>query len=611
MCGLVYQTIFIIFIRTVYSDLTNSNEINNNVIPILPDNLFFQMCLLSRSLANTFHMSTFLYKISDDTLPSHFFVILNIMIGPIVLTNTVDLVNNDCILIITQSVITLNELLIDSEFDWNYRRYYVVILTEKSENVETIFEILWMKYKVINVLMSYFKNLDNIIIYKPFSSQNKIKIMSVDQLYEMKNLIKYRMKNMNGNLLKITMFQKRLTAILDQDGKYHGIDPDILNIVAKAMNFVPILQAPADGERYGYQQENGKFTGALGDILNNRSVFVANGMFIKDYKSSDLEFTTPILFDQLCLAVPKSEQIPQWKKMFLCFSHQVWCGILATYITALLFWCAIHKIQREKKFDCSLTVIQFFSIFLALPCHMKLCGTSERLFIMSSITFGIVMANCFQGSLVNILSNNAYKKEITTMEEFDLSGLRIFTTSQNLHDTFATDDNNPTLDSLVKKFTIYNKSDDILMNVASERFGAAIGRRVDLNFKIAYSYMRENNPLIHIVEECPRSYYISYVILKKSPYLNTINYVLSCVFESGILESSFMGNGIDFKFKNKNNWKEQIVFELDHLWLAFIFLLSGIWLSTFVFFVEIITARYLKKSKLKDQNEFTGPEFLN
>lgn len=58
-----------------------------------------------------------------------------------------------------------------------------------------------------------------------------------------------------------------------------------------------------------FQEENGSFNGALGDVLYKRTEFIVNAIFIKDYETRDLEFSTYVYHDKLCVVVRSADMV--------------------------------------------------------------------------------------------------------------------------------------------------------------------------------------------------------------------------------------------------------------------------------------------------------------
>lgn len=64
------------------------------------------------------------------------------------------------------------------------------------------------------------------------------------------------------------------------------------------------------------QQENGLFLGALGDLLYQRTEFIMNAFFIKDYETRDLQFTSAVYGDEMCVVVRSADLVHKFALIF-------------------------------------------------------------------------------------------------------------------------------------------------------------------------------------------------------------------------------------------------------------------------------------------------------
>lgn len=163
-------------------------------------------------------------------------------------------------------------------------------------------------------------------------------------------------KNYNGYPLRGIIFPATMTFLRSEspilnktnkaiDGKqdtgtpreelYFGLDVEVAKELARRLHFTWRARDTSDGMDYGFrvyiykgadghfayslylclsahlifQGEDGTFNGGIGDIINGRADFTANGFFIKDYLSREVEFSTPTYSDKLCIIVRSAERV--------------------------------------------------------------------------------------------------------------------------------------------------------------------------------------------------------------------------------------------------------------------------------------------------------------
>lgn len=342
-------------------------------------------------------------------------------------------------------------------------------------------------------------------------------------------------------------------------------------------------------------------SGSIGEIVYGRADIAFNGVFIKHYHSEDIQFTTPVHFDQVCFVVPKALTKPKWKTVFLTFDLSIWISVWFSYWIVLVVWFVIRR-TKEAHFDKLLLSVNLYRIFLMMPINRIRSTLSERIIVLSSVLFAFVVASSFQGSMIKFLTYETYEQDMSQIAELAESNLPIMTASLNLKELFETDEN-PIMSKLLTKFLWRENNSDILGQISQKRNAAAIGRKSDMEEKIAASYVKNNQILLHIVEECPRSYHIAYLVPKMSPYIAVFNDVINYFIEAGITNSWFIHAK---PFRSLTDYhtslkQTQVVFTFENVRIAFMILVSGLVLSCFVFVGEVVRA-YFERFSLSGTN---------
>lgn len=79
-----------------------------------------------------------------------------------------------------------------------------------------------------------------------------------------------------------------------------------------------------DGLKFGFRYPNGTLTGAIRSVQSRKCDIAAIGCFIKDYETRDVDFSSPIYSDNLCLAVKKAGRIPPFILPLIIFDKTLW-----------------------------------------------------------------------------------------------------------------------------------------------------------------------------------------------------------------------------------------------------------------------------------------------
>lgn len=95
---------------------------------------------------------------------------------------------------------------------------------------------------------------------------------------------------------------------------------------------------------YGWLLDNGTFVGSIGNILRKDIDVSFNGRFIKYYDTFDVNFMTPVLFENFCIVAPKALKIPEYLRIFQCFRPTVWVAIVIINLILGGVWFSTKKI---------------------------------------------------------------------------------------------------------------------------------------------------------------------------------------------------------------------------------------------------------------------------
>ncbi|KAL1463295.1 hypothetical protein WDU94_015058 [Cyamophila willieti] len=351
------------------------------------------------------------------------------------------------------------------------------------------------------------------------------------------------------------------------------------------MNFTPIISEPADGNRYGWRSDNGNYTGMLGELINNRAEMGFNSIFIKNYHTTDIAFTTAFDVDDVCLVVPKSKLKPEWQGIFLAFDETTWLLIFLTYLFCVAVWYWIKSVIYET-FDHALLMLNVFQAFILAPLHQEPRYYSEKVVFLSILLFTLVISNSFQGSLVRLLTHPTYEPDINSLADLDESGLPIRSTANNLREMFETYDNtNVIYRNLYNKFVFTpDKSENILTRVSYRQDVAGIARK-NIAIQSMKNYIDDDKVLLHIVPECPISYNLALMFKKQSLYIHVINDIILLLVQSGILNSYYITNTTGI-IRVYNQHKHHQIFTIDNVYIAFIILMLGYTIALVAFGFE-------------------------
>lgn len=474
--------------------------------------------------------------------------------------------------------------------------------------------LLWKKYKLLNVIALTPCSCDQnkIFIWKPFyptsnSTWGALDVfpMSIEDhsVHRMLNTI----RSMHGYPMKVSIFErlptatKHLSAFMQQNfiyqnlihsGGYSGVDGAILENFSKFMKFnLTIVGCEATSECFGSVYPNGTLTTSLGLIASHQVELSANGRFLKQYNTSKIEFTSIIYSDQVCFIVRKAPVVPSWMFLYKAFDHYSWMCIFLTMDCWIFFNILIKILSAmilKKKLEFKMSV--FISI-LHTPNNPNF-KRGLAIFTTVCLIFSVIYTGIFQAVAVKIFSIVSRFEDINTLQDLldddyiILSSLDIFSEDQT--------DIIKKLNQKVRK----SFDDKALVNVAtSSRKYATLERKRDAEYIIeSYYTTAEDEPILHIVKECPASYFMAYIVPYDSPYRKRFDQLISVFREAGFIEYwyNLMVENLILEQKvqqNRGRRGKKRPFALKDVQFPFILLMVGLSLSTVIFTIEMFVKR--------------------
>uniref|UniRef100_A0A8W7PCU9 Ionotropic glutamate receptor C-terminal domain-containing protein n=1 Tax=Anopheles coluzzii TaxID=1518534 RepID=A0A8W7PCU9_ANOCL len=395
-----------------------------------------------------------------------------------------------------------------------------------------------------------------------------------------------------------------------------GLDGMLLGNLAVALNFTAETMDASDGQEYGYRLKNHTFVGSLGDLLQYRTDVSFNVRFMKYYDTHGIEFLHPIYSDQLCILSPKSLEIPQWLAIFLCFHPYVWTsfvvvGFAGGYCWYLLKRWTLRKVSRYRQHLLKGDRAQY--TVLSIEMWLVLLGASstylpvrmiERTLLVAFLIANVIISGTFQGTLTTAFSTKSYYKDLNTLAALDKSELPIATSSRSLLDIFGNDSLSPLYQSLKGKLQILNES--ARHRAAFQRDVCCIERHSDVHLIINTEYIRPNGqPMLHVVDECPRVYSLAYIVRKGWPFAPLFNAAIYRFVESGLCmkwyEDTETALILQKRIRQLREQEEEPALRkltMIDMQTSFYIMGLGMLLSFSVFIVETFVGRGLKCSQL-------------
>ncbi|XP_066904786.1 uncharacterized protein [Halyomorpha halys] len=409
---------------------------------------------------------------------------------------------------------------------WNVEFYYLLYFVEYNPEVKNIFYYLWDIHRIHRVFV-VFKKSDQIETFDPVL--RKVQRTPIAVLFNI-NLLNRRLPDWN----KTDFYTVYAGLYADKLKKSRSflVDRLTLDAVTERLNMrLKIKNTTDDSIKFGFRSANGSFYGTFKELVNHRANMTAQAHFLKMPNILDsLTYSVYARADKICIAVPRTEQIPRFVESFKSFNITVWISILFIYVvtavTLSFFRFFFRRVSRRMIYDTSLP-LTMFGICLGFPVVYIPRMHFEKLILSSILLVSFVVVSVMQSTLNAILSTPpSFYKFPNTRDEFNEQRANVWTSSKDLIDSYVAAgytgvqfhlktaaDQKKDLNSIVYSGGILEKT-------------AAFLQAKDLEFIFVKMQM---------TEACPVQHNIAYLYPKGSPFEEPVNWILSSLVESGVM----------------------------------------------------------------------------
>ncbi|XP_011173011.1 uncharacterized protein LOC105205356 [Solenopsis invicta] len=521
---------------------------------------------------------------------------------------------------------------------WKAVNQYLVIITmPNTTSLREIFQTVWKTYGIYKmVIISIEDDFRCLSRYLPFEKnrQNEYGIVHKICLMNKKDDIELyaNFDNLNGYPVRVVVFPSLMMKIASDEDmtspKYSGVDANAMLLLERAMRarfdiHVSHVFRNITDEYYG-----DPFQRTLRYIETGKSDMIVISFFTHRYKDyQKYEFTASIYEDKLCLIAPTAGFVPKSYMPITSFAPKLWVALAIYNVFVSILWFLIKyysvSFRRQeivllplaKMTDNALLrrsnlpprihpyVSSCFDL-LETSCYpLKEDGgngvggptISQRAFLISTLFFGLIVTSLYQSCLMSSLSNPFHYPELNTLEDVASSNFTIITKYYNLKENTFT--GNTTLDNkLQSKIKIFVSEEHTYDVVAFGRKTIAINRYTSVKLgDMSKYYDVDGNELLHIVEECPVTYLLSYIMRLHSPYRERINGLLLRMQEAGFInlwyERMAYPLHVAEQRRRMDKSERKIKLTMEHYSLTFVGLTVGLLSCTIVFLAELYFAK--------------------
>ncbi|SPP80262.1 Hypothetical predicted protein [Drosophila guanche] len=360
-------------------------------------------------------------------------------------------------------------------------------------------------------------------------------------------------QNLHGYPLSIYIFDSVYSAV-SGDGatkrilSVTGADAKLAITVAKQLNFTPDYLWP-DDEYFGGRRADGSYSGGVGRAHRHEVDIIFAGFFIKDYLTTDIQFSAAVYMDDLCLFVQKAQRIPQSILPLFAVHVDVWLCFLLVGLAGTCCWLCLRALNRGLGIPCipssnpkverwlsgALRIfIDTWVVWVRVNIGRFPPFHSERIFVASLCLVSVIFGALLESSLATVYIRPLYYRDVNTLEELDATGKPIYIKHLAFKDDLFYGHDSAVYRRLDAKMMLVAEGEERLIEMVSRQGKfAGVTRSASLQMSDIRYVMTKK---VHKIPECPKSYHIGYVLPRPSPYLEQLNHVVLRLVAGGLMQ---------------------------------------------------------------------------
>ncbi|XP_066986684.1 glutamate receptor ionotropic, delta-2-like [Macrobrachium rosenbergii] len=377
------------------------------------------------------------------------------------------------------------------------------------------------------------------------------------------------------------------------------LDRNIMRVISRYYNFSFDLYEPADGQ-WGYQLDNGSFTGVLGVVQRYEADFSMD-ISITAEREEVIDFTIGFHSEPLSFVTSKPQPLPQWLALVRPYKEYVWICFIATVAAAGPVYWFLHRLAGSSLSLFKSSFQMFASLFnQSLQWPQK---SSVRIFSLFWILFSLLATVSYVCNLTAFLTVPALSPTVDNLEDLSHSsfvwGINDYGAAD--YQLFKTS-KAPLYQRIFRGLTFCPSLVECVQRTLDRRF-AFISWRTYLRDVIAMNFTDKNGYTpVYLSRESFWPGDIGYAMQKGSPFRQGFNKILRRLIEGGLMDmwvtdliqkhtlETQRAEKAKAAAKGESDGEVDSVLKLTlyHLQGVFFIYGVGLFLSAFALFLELI-----------------------
>lgn len=331
--------------------------------------------------------------------------------------------------------------------------------------------------------------------------------------------------------------------------------------------------------------------------------------------------------DELCVVVQKAPRIPTVLLPLIIFDENLWLNLFVAGILIGIVWSLLRCMnnimrrpsdsadkaqfyidsynfsrflaQQSQLRQYAQVFVDTWLLFLSVPVRRFTRIQNERLFIGSVCIISMVFMSMYQSGLATVFVRPLYFKDISSLAALDASGVSIEVKYAGYMTDVFPDDSSDTYRNLRRKMKLV-KTDVAAMDLVHKfEKVATITRKSTVLLDNSIYFMKKQ---LHVVDkECPKNYFLAYMVPWHSVYLEKFNEILFDIQRFGFIIKWINDINYEATLANMREFHDDSatakVLSLEDLKFPFLVLLGGNSFGIFIVLIELMINCITSKRK--------------
>jgi hypothetical protein len=309
---------------------------------------------------------------------------------------------------------------------FNFHGHYTIVwLNRKSKQTKKLFELMWMKQIYNVVVLSVEGSKVKAQNFNPFNSQScsDVKPKEVSNIQEYFDV---KLNDLKQCPLNIHAPDWAPFIFLD-GGKAKGRDFDIVEILARALNFKPNITIFMQPASWGMLFENGTATGVIANLLDSNADMIVGDYYLRAIRTQFMDASVEYFNADVVFVIPPGRSLKSIEKILQPFNKKLWFALGVALAVGLLY-VFILNVCTKGVYKSRLIILCFnaLSIMFAVSLNRLPKRSFLRLIFASFVIVSIILQAAYQGSLYRFLRENSKSKEVQSIDEMIEENYKIY-----------------------------------------------------------------------------------------------------------------------------------------------------------------------------------------